>query len=90
MGLAVTFVMIMASAVTYPIYRYLLLQFDLTYLNTLVFILVIAAFCPVGRNCPEKFIPALHKSLGSIFPDYHQLCGAGCHTSQCGQQLQLP
>ena len=68
MGLAVTFVMIMASAVTYPIYRYLLLQFDLTYLNTLVFILVIAAFVQLVEIVLKKFIPALHKSLGVYLP----------------------
>ena len=68
MGLAVTFVMIMASAVTYPINRYLLLQFDLTYLNTLVFILVIAAFVQLVEIVLKKFIPALHKSLGVYLP----------------------
>ena len=68
MGLAVTFVMIMASAVTYPIYRYLLLQFDLTYLNTLVFILVIAGFVQLVEIVLKKFIPALHKSLGVYLP----------------------
>ena len=68
MGLAVTFVMIMASAVTYPIYRYLLVQFDLTFLNTLVFILVIAAFVQLVEIVLKKFIPALHKSLGVYLP----------------------
>ncbi|MBC8569338.1 electron transport complex subunit RsxA [Zongyangia hominis] len=68
MGLAVTFVMVMASAVTYPIYKYLLLEYDLTYLNTIVFILVIAAFVQLVEIVLKKFIPALHKSLGVYLP----------------------
>ena len=68
MGLAVTFVMIMASAVTYPIYRYLLLQFDLTYLNTLVFILVIAALVQFVQMVLRKISSALYQGLGVYLP----------------------
>ncbi|WP_040196018.1 electron transport complex subunit RsxA [Candidatus Soleaferrea massiliensis] len=68
MGIAVTFVMLMATVFTYPIYRFVLLPNGLTYLNTLVFILVIATFVQLVEVILKKFIPALHKSLGIYLP----------------------
>ena len=68
MGVAVTFVMLMATAFTYPIYRFILLPNNLTYLNTLVFILVIATFVQLVEIILKKFIPALHKALGIYLP----------------------
>ncbi len=68
MGLAVTFVMLLATAATYPIQYYILNSFDLEYLQTIVFILVIAALVQLTEIILKKFIPALHKSLGIYLP----------------------
>ncbi len=68
MGIAVTFVMLCATAVTYPIQVYLLDAAGLGYLQTIVFILVIAALVQFVEIVLKKFIPALHKSLGVYLP----------------------
>lgn len=68
MGVAVIFVMLCATAATWPIYTHLLKEFDLTYLQTIVFILVIAALVQFVEIVLKKFIPALHKSLGVYLP----------------------
>ena len=64
MSVAVTFVMAMATAVTWPIYTYLLVPNGLDYLQTVVFILVIAALVQLVEIILKKYVPALHKSLG--------------------------
>ena len=68
MGLAVTFVMLVATAVTYPIQKHVLEAFKLEYLQTIVFILVIAALVQFVEIVLKRFIPALHKSLGVYLP----------------------
>lgn len=68
MGVAVTFVMLCATAVTYPIYTYALVPLKLEYLQTIVFILVIAALVQFVEIVLKRFIPALHKSLGVYLP----------------------
>ena len=68
MGCAVIFVMLMATAVTYPIQQFLLLSFELTYLRTIVFILVIAALVQLVEIVLKRYIPALHASLGIYLP----------------------
>ena len=68
MGVAVTFVMLCATAVTWPIQKYLLDEFNLGYLQTIVFILVIAALVQFVEIVLKKFIPALYKSLGVYLP----------------------
>lgn len=68
MGFAVTFVMLCATAVTYPIYAYALVPLKLEYLQTIVFILVIAALVQFVEIILKKFIPSLHKSLGIYLP----------------------
>ena len=68
MGAAVTFVMLCATAVTYPIYTYALVPLKLEYLQTIVFILVIAALVQFVEIVLKKFIPSLHKSLGIYLP----------------------
>ena len=68
MGVAVTFVMLCATAVTWPIQTYLLNRFKLGYLQTIVFILVIAALVQFVEIVLKRFIPALHKSLGVYLP----------------------
>ena len=60
MGIAVIFVMLCATAVTWPIYNYLLVRFDLVYLRTIVFILVIAALVQFVEIVLKKFIPPLY------------------------------
>ena len=68
MGIAVTFVMLCATAATWPIYTYALVPLKLEYLKTIVFILVIAALVQFVEIVLKKFIPALHKSLGVYLP----------------------
>ena len=68
MGIAVTFVMLMATAATYPIYTYLLAPYGMSYMRTIVFILVIAALVQLVEIILKRYIPALHKSLGIYLP----------------------
>ena len=68
MGIAVTFVMLCATAATYPIYKFILEPNGLAYLQTIVFILVIAALVQFVEIALKKLIPALHKSLGVYLP----------------------
>lgn len=68
MGVAVIFVMLCATAATWPIYTYLLEKFNLVYLQTIVFILVIAALVQFVEIVLKKFIPPLYKSLGVYLP----------------------
>ena len=68
MGIAVTFVMLVATAVTYPLYTYLLVPNKLEYLETILFILVIAALVQFVEIVLKKFIPALHAALGVYLP----------------------
>ena len=68
MGIAVTFVMICATLATYPIYTWVLAPLKLEYLQTIVFILVIAALVQFVEIVLKKFIPALHASLGVYLP----------------------
>ena len=67
MGIAVTFVMLVATAVTWPI-QYFVLGEEYAYLQTIVFILVIAALVQFVEIILKKFIPALHQSLGVYLP----------------------
>ena len=68
MGIAVTFVMLCATAATWPIYTYALVPLGLEYLQTIVFILVIAALVQFVEIILKKFIPKLYKSLGVYLP----------------------
>ncbi len=68
MSLAVIFVMLMATAATYPIQVYLLNPNGLGYLQTIVFILVIAALVQLVEIVLKRYIPSLHKSLGVYLP----------------------
>ena len=68
MGASLIFVMLVATAATWPIYNYLLVPNGLAYLQTIVFILVIAALVQFVEIFLKKFIPALHKSLGVYLP----------------------
>ena len=68
MSLAVIFVMLMATAATWPIQYYLLNPNDLGYLQTIVFILVIAALVQLVEIVLKRYVPSLHKSLGVYLP----------------------
>lgn len=68
MGIAVTAVMLLATAVTWPIQEFVLDQFGLGYMQTIVFILVIAALVQMLELLLKKFSPALHKGLGVYLP----------------------
>ena len=68
MGIAVTFVMLLATAVTWPIQTFVLNNLGLQYMQTIVFILVIAALVQFVEIFLKKFIPSLHKSLGVYLP----------------------
>lgn len=67
MGIAVTFVMLVATAATWPIYHYILSP-KYEYLQIIVFILVIASLVQFVEIILKKFIPSLHKSLGVYLP----------------------
>ncbi len=68
MGVAVIFVITLASAVAGAIYQFILLPFHIAYLQTIVFILVIAALVQFVEMFLKKFIPGLYQSLGVYLP----------------------
>lgn len=68
MGAAVTFVITIASAITYPIYYFILEPTGLAYLETIAFILIIAALVQFIEMVLKKFMPVLHASLGVYLP----------------------
>lgn len=68
MSAAVIFVMVMATAATWPIFTYLLVPNGLEYMQTIVFILVIAALVQLVEIVLKRYIPVLHKSLGVYLP----------------------
>ena len=68
MSLAVVFVMVMATAATWPIQTFILDAFEMGYLQTIVFILIIAILVQLLESFLKKFIPALYKSLGVYLP----------------------
>lgn len=68
MGFAVTFVMLVATAVTWPIQYYILNTLDIGFLQTIVFILVIATLVQFVEIVLKKNIPTLHTALGVYLP----------------------
>lgn len=68
MGMAVIFVMGMTAVVTWPIEQFLLVPFNLQYLRTIVFILVIAALVQFVELVVRKISPALYQALGIYLP----------------------
>ena len=68
MSIAVIFVMLLSTAVTWPIQYYLLNPNGLGYMQTIVFILVIAALVQLVEIILKKYIPGLHASLGVYLP----------------------
>ena len=68
MSLAVTFVMVMATAATWPLYMLILEPNGMGYLQTIVFILVIAILVQLLESFLKKFIPSLYAALGVYLP----------------------
>ncbi len=68
MGLAVIFVMTLTSFITYPIYKYVLVPYHITYLTTIVFILVIAALVQLVEMVIRKISLSLYHALGIFLP----------------------
>ena len=68
MGVAVTFVMALASAACWLVDYYILMPLDLAYMQTVAFILFIAALVQVVEMFLKKFVPALYKALGVYLP----------------------
>jgi Na+-translocating ferredoxin:NAD+ oxidoreductase subunit A len=68
MAMAVIFVLVMAGAITWVIYHLFLVRFDLVYLRTIAFILVIASLVQFVELFLKKSIPALYAGLGIFLP----------------------
>lgn len=68
MSFAVIFVMLMATAATWPIFHYILDPLELGYMQTVIFILVIAALVQLVEMILKKFVPPLYRSLGVFLP----------------------
>lgn len=68
MGVAVIFVMLCATLVTYPVYKLILVPLEVDYLKTIAFILVIALFVQLVEIILKKTMPPLYKALGVYLP----------------------
>lgn len=68
MGAAVIFVMTCATLVTYPVYSLILEPYNLTYLRTVAFILIIALFVQLVEIVLKKIMPPLYNALGVYLP----------------------
>lgn len=68
MGLAVVAVIFIATIVTWLIYNFVLVKFDLVYLKTIIFILVIASLVQIIEIIIKKFLPSLYNALGIYLP----------------------
>lgn len=68
MGAAVTFVMALASLISFIVYRFILVPLDITYMYTIAFILVIAALVQFVEMVLKKTMPELYKALGIFLP----------------------
>ena len=68
MGIAVTVVMLLATAATWPIQTYILDPLNLGYMQTIVFIVIIASLVQMLEIVLKKFIPSLHAGLGVYLP----------------------
>ena len=92
MGAAVIFVITIASLVTSLIYKFILAPLDLTYLQTIVFILVIAALVQFVEMFLKKSMPALYESLGVYLPLITTNCavlGVALNSVQYGYNILL-
>ena len=88
MGGAVIFVITISSFVTALIYKFLLLPLNVTYLQTIVFILVIAALVQFVEMFLKKSSPSLYNALGVYLPLITTNCRTWCGTDQCTEKLR--
>ncbi|HBP37404.1 MAG TPA: electron transport complex subunit RsxA [Clostridiales bacterium] len=68
MSMAVIFVLVLATAITWPIYQFFLFPLNLDYLQIIIFILVIAALVQIIETFLKKSIPVLYRALGIYLP----------------------
>lgn len=68
MGVAVLFVILLATIVTWPIYHFILVPAKIAYMDTIVYILVIASIVQFVEMVIKKFSPSLYKALGVYLP----------------------
>lgn len=68
MGAAVIFVMVCSTAITYPVHMLLLVPYELEYLQTMAFILIIALFVQLVEIVMKKLLPPLYRALGVYLP----------------------
>ena len=79
MGLAVTFIIVIATNITWVLYNYILIPLEMIYLQTLVFILVIASLVQVIELFVKKVSPSLYNALGVYLPLITTNCAVlGC------------
>ena len=76
MSVAVTLVMVIATAATWPVHNYILVKYGLEYLQTIVFILIIAALVQLIETAIKKFSPPLYQALGIYLPLITTNCAA--------------
>lgn len=68
MGMAVTFVMALASVISYIVFKFILVPMEIEYMSTITFILVIAALVQFVEMLLKKVMPELYKALGIFLP----------------------
>lgn len=68
MGMAVTFVMTLAGTVTFLVYKYVLVPFEIEYMKTIAFIFIIAALVQFVEMALQKYVPSLYAALGIYLP----------------------
>ena len=68
MGMAVTFVMALASVISYLVHYYILVPLEIEYMQTIAFILVIAALVQLVEMALQKLVPSLYSALGVYLP----------------------
>lgn len=84
MGVAVVFVILLSSTVTWTIYKFILVKFNLVYLQTIAFILVIASLVQILEMIIKKISPSLYKALGIYLPLITTNCAVlGCANAVC-------
>ena len=88
MGGAVIFVITIASFFTGLIYKFILVPLDISYLQTIVFILVIAALVQFVEMFLKKSMPSLYDALGVYLPLITTNCGSGCCLNQRTEGLR--
>jgi electron transport complex protein RnfA len=68
MGMAVIFVMVMATGVSWPVYHFMLVPLNLVYLRTAAFILTIATFVQLEEMFIRRMFPPLYRAMGIYLP----------------------